>query len=54
VIERNSRLLARIIGGIEMFRAKRTDCRHLREYSPDFAQWKWGVLPGRTMTLAGG
>jgi hypothetical protein len=23
-------------------------------YSPDFAQWKWDVLPGRTMTLPGG
>ena len=23
-------------------------------YSPDFAQWKWAVLPGRTMTLPGG
>src|ERR1700689_5239953 len=23
-------------------------------YSLDFAQWKWDVLPGRTMTLPGG
>jgi hypothetical protein len=23
-------------------------------YSPDFAQWKWDVFPGRTMTLPGG
>ena len=23
-------------------------------YSPDFAQWKWDVLPGRTITLPGG
>src|SRR6266568_3818266 len=23
-------------------------------YSPDFAQWKWDVLPGRTMTLPAG
>src|SRR6476646_4366240 len=23
-------------------------------YSPDFAQWKWDGLPGRTMTLPGG
>src|SRR3977135_2221995 len=23
-------------------------------YSPDFAQWKWGVPPGRTMTAPGG
>jgi hypothetical protein len=22
-------------------------------YSPDFAQWKWGWPPGRTMTLPG-
>jgi hypothetical protein len=23
-------------------------------YSPDFAQWKWDVLPGRMTTLPGG
>jgi hypothetical protein len=23
-------------------------------YSPDFAQWKWDVSPGRTITLPGG
>jgi hypothetical protein len=23
-------------------------------YSPDFAQWKWGVLPGRMITAPGG
>src|SRR6516162_5368948 len=23
-------------------------------YSPDFAKWKWEVLPGSTITLAGG
>src|SRR5579872_3465444 len=23
-------------------------------YSPDFAQWKWDVLPGRTTTAPGG
>lgn len=48
-------LVPRIVLQAHVFKAKRTDRGYLRDtYSPDFAQWKWGVSPGRTITLPGG
>jgi hypothetical protein len=47
-------LLARIVGGIEILEAKWSNSVTCVTYSPDFAQWKWHVSPGSTITLPGG
>jgi hypothetical protein len=44
-------LLPRIVAGIQIFEAQRTNGCYWVTYSPDLAQWKWDVSPGRTMTL---
>jgi hypothetical protein len=54
VVQLSAIKLTRIVAEIHVIDAQRTDGRYLGKYSPDFAQWKWDVLPGRTTTLPGG
>ena len=50
----SSVLMARIVVRVVIFEAKRPIAITCVTYSPDFAQWKCQVSPGKTMTLPGG